>query len=203
MAHSRDKSIIRGGRRRFLLNTTSAVAGVGVLLASAPFVKSMSPSERAKALGGPVQVDISKLELGQMITHLWRSRPIWVLRRAPEMLARLDDNRALLADPDSIVASQQPLYAQNSTRSLKPEYLVVIGLCTHLGCVPVQRFQASRTSDLGEDWPGGYYCPCHGSKFDLAGRVFRGVPAPTNLVVPPHRYLTPTIIEIGVDHSGA
>ncbi len=187
-------------RRRFLVNATTAVGGLGAILAAVPFAQSMAPSERAKAFGGPVDIDISKIEFGQMIIVPWLGKPIWVLRRSPDMLQRLASDRSLLADPDSQVESQQPAYAQNSLRSLNPEYLIVVGLCTHLGCVPLPRFAPGAESELGKDWPGGFFCPCHGSKFDLAGRVFKNVPAPTNLVVPPHHYLKPTVVEIGVDY---
>jgi ubiquinol-cytochrome c reductase iron-sulfur subunit len=149
------------------------------------------------AVGAPVEVDISKLEDGAMIRVMWRGQSVWVLRRTPEMLARLEQSGAELADPDSLVENQ-PAYAKNPHRSIKSEVLVLIGNCTHLGCVPIERFELS-PPDLGADWVGGFYCPCHGSKFDLAGRVYAGVPAPTNLVVPPYRYLGESTILIGDD----
>ena len=186
-------------RRKLLVAATTAVGAVGAGFALAPFILSMNPSERAKAMGGPVEVDISKLEPGQMITVEWRSKPVWVVNRTPEMLARLETIADMLADPESRVESQQPPYAQNLTRSIRPETLVVIGICTHLGCVPVERFAVGAASGLGEDWPGGYFCPCHGSKFDMAGRVFKNVPAPTNLVIPPYSYLDEKRVIIGVD----
>lgn len=185
-------------RRRFLVKATSALGIVGVSLSAVPFVASMRPSERARSLGGPVEVDISQLELGQMIAVAWRGKPIWILRRTPETVAGLKTNTELLEDPYSKVETQQPPYASNIHRSIKPEYLVVVGLCTHLGCVPLTRFTSGVLSGLGDDWPGGYFCPCHASKFDLSGRVFKDVPAPTNLVVPPYHYSRPTVIEIGI-----
>ncbi|MGG7055183.1 ubiquinol-cytochrome c reductase iron-sulfur subunit [Nitrosomonas sp. ANs5] len=183
------------GRRRFLLVTTSvagAVAGVGI---ATPFVRSMMPSERAKAAGAPVEVDIGKLEPGMLLTVEWRGRVVWVLKRTPEMLQNLEKLNAQLADPDS-KREQQPDYAQNPARSIKPEVLVVEGICTHLGCSPVYRKDIA-PADLGADWLGGFFCPCHGSKFDLAGRVYKAVPAPTNLVVPPHTYLSDSRLLIG------
>ncbi len=188
-------------RRRFLVKATSALGIVGVGLSTVPFIASMSPSERARSLGGPVEVDISQLERGQMITVAWRGKPVWILRRTPRTVATLTTNVELLADPFSKVETQQPPYASSVHRSIKPEYLVVVGLCTHLGCVPLARFTSGTLSGLGDDWPGGYFCPCHGSKFDLSGRVFKNVPAPTNLVVPPHRYARDTVIEIGIHHQ--
>jgi len=185
------------GRRRFLLVTTSiagAVAGVGV---ATPFLRSMMPSERAKAAGAPVEVDISKLEPGMLLTVEWRGKPIWVLRRTEAMLETLEKLNAQLADPDSL-REQQPAYAQNLTRSIKPEFLVVEGVCTHLGCAPTFRKDIA-PADLGADWLGGFFCPCHGSKFDLAGRVYSGVPAPTNLVVPPYTYLSDSKLLIGAE----
>ena len=189
-------------RRRRLLVITSGLGIVGTAFAATPFVLSMMPSARAKAAGAPVEVDISKVEPGQLLTVEWRGKPVWILRRTPEMLKSLSEDTNLLADPKSVI-DQQPNYAQNETRSIKPEYLVLVGICTHLGCSPAQRLTAGAASGLGDDWPGGFFCPCHGSKFDLAGRVFKHVPAPTNLVVPPHAYLSNTRIIIGVDQKGA
>jgi len=190
-------------RRRFLIAASGTVGGAGLLAAAWPFLASLRPSEKARAQGGPVQVDIGRLEAGQQITVVWRGRPVWVLKRTQEMLARMGTSahRALLSDPDSAVTTQQPDYARNATRSLHPEHLVVIGICTHLGCVPTFRPEVA-PEDLGRDWDGGYFCPCHGSRFDLAGRVYRGVPAPTNLVVPPYHYVKDDIVEIGVDPHG-
>lgn len=184
-------------KRRFLTLTGVAVGGVGVVGAVRPFLSSMAPSERAKALGAPVTIDISKLEDGQLLISTWRGSPVWVVRRTAEMLADLPKVDGDLRDPDS-QQDQQPAYAQNATRALKDEYLVVIGRCTHLGCSPVFR-PDHPAEDLGKDWLGGFFCPCHGSKFDMAGRVYKGVPAPLNLPVPPHRYLDDNTIVIGED----
>jgi ubiquinol-cytochrome c reductase iron-sulfur subunit len=186
-------------RRRRLLIATTTLATAGVGFAAVPFVASMLPSERAKALGGPVEIDFNKLTPGELLTAAWRGKPVWIMRRTPPMLGQLGNNAPLLADPDSQVATQQPSYAKNLYRSIKPELLVMIGICTHLGCVPTPRFAVGEASGLGEGWPGGFFCPCHGSKFDLAGRVFKNVPAPTNLVVPPHHFVTDTQVVIGVD----
>jgi len=186
-------------RRHFLSVATSVTGTAGVVMAAVPFVMSFRPNARAQALGAPVQIDISKLESGAMVRIMWRGKPVWVLRRTPEMLKRMvDAGPERLADPNSEVASQQPPYAQNEVRSVNPEYLVVVGLCTHLGCVPIERFDIA-PADLGPDWIGGFYCPCHGSKFDLAGRVYARVPAPTNLLVPPYRYLSENLIFVGND----
>jgi ubiquinol-cytochrome c reductase iron-sulfur subunit len=192
-----------GLNRRHFLSVATSVAGVaGVGMAAVPFVMSFKPSAKAQALGAPVQVDISKLEDGQMVRHMWRGKPVWVLRRSKEMLDRMRASGAELADPDSQkYPDQQPAYAQNENRSLRPEILVVLGVCTHLGCAPIERFEVA-PADLGPDWVGGFYCPCHGSKFDLSGRVYARVPAPSNLEVPPYRYLTETLILVG-DDTGA
>ena len=185
-------------KRRRLLIATTALGGAGVVLASVPFIASMTPSARARALGGPTEVDISKLGPGQMLTVEWRGKPVWIVRRTPEMLARLGKIADILVDPDSNVETQQPPYAKNLYRSIKPEILVVVGLCTHLGCVPTEHFAVGEVSGLSEDWPGGYFCHCHGSKFDLAGRVYKNVPAPTNLVVPAYSFVNDTKVLIGV-----
>lgn len=189
-------------RRRFLTLSTVAIGAVGTAFVSVPFIASWQPSERARALGTSVIVDFSKLEPGRQITVEWRRQPVWVLRRTPEILEKLTTLTDRLRDPESQVISQQPKYAQNVNRSIKDEYLIVIGICTHLGCVPDFRPDIA-PADLGSEWPGGYFCPCHGSRFDFAGRVFTGVPAPTNLVIPPHRYLTETLVEVGVDTKKA
>lgn len=183
-----------------LIAATTVIAGAGVVAVSIPLLESMQPSAKAKTAGAPVDVDFNKLEPGEQVTVAWRGKPVWVLHRTPENLTDLKrtDLRERLRDPDSGVASQQPAYAQNEFRSIKPEYLVVIGICTHLGCVPTYRPDRS-PADLGEDWLGGYYCPCHGSRFDLAGRVFKGVPAPTNLVIPPYQFVSEQIVRIGKD----
>ena len=184
-------------RRHFLTVATSVTGVAGLAMTAVPFVASFQPNARARALGAPVEIDIGKLEAGAMVRVMWRGRPVWVLRRTPEMLARMEQSGASLADPASVV-NNQPAYAQNSYRSIKPEILVLIGNCTHLGCAPIERFDVAPV-DLGPDWVGGFYCPCHGSKFDLAGRVYDGNPAPTNLVVPPHRFLGQNLILIGDD----
>ena len=188
-------------RRRFLTRLTTGVGAIGVAFAATPFILSMNPSARARAAGAPVEQDISKLEPGQMITIEWQGKPVWIVNRTPEMLATLATDTAKLSDPDSDVP-QQPEYAKNGTRSIKPELLVLVGICTHLGCSPQKVFEMGAASDLGDDWPGGFFCPCHGSKFDLAGRVYKDVPAPTNLVVPPYQYLSDTKLLIGTDTKG-
>lgn len=185
------------GRRRFLIAATSIAGGIAGAAVATPFVLSMMPSERAKAAGAPVEVDITKLEPGMLLLVEWRGKVVWVLNRTPEMLATLDKLDDQVADPES-EKDQQPEYAQNETRSIKPAILVVEGICTHLGCSPVYRKDIA-PADLGPDWLGGFFCPCHGSKFDLAGRVYKSVPAPTNLVVPPHMYLSDTRLLIGSD----
>lgn len=189
-------------RRHFLTVATTTTGVVGLGLFAAPFLASFRPSTRAQALGAPVEVDISKLEVGAMLRVEWRGRPIWVLRRTPEMLQRLEDAARLVRDPDS-AEPQQPSYATNAYRSIKPEVLVVIGSCTHLGCSPMPRFDIGASDLGGAEWPGGFFCACHGSKFDLAGRVWRGVPAPLNLVVPPHSYVNESTILVGVDKGAA
>jgi ubiquinol-cytochrome c reductase iron-sulfur subunit len=191
---------VNPSRRRFLTAATTVIGGVGVGFALVPFISSMEPSAKARAAGAPVRADISKIELGQMIRVKWRGKPIWVVNRTQEMLDTLPSLDSELRDPDSL-EPQQPDYAQNEYRSIKPEYLVLIGICTHLGCSPTYRPDIA-PADLGKDWKGGFFCPCHGSRFDLAGRVFKGVPAPLNLVVPPYRYLSETEILIG-DEGGA
>ncbi|SFH53364.1 ubiquinol-cytochrome c reductase iron-sulfur subunit [Nitrosospira sp. Nsp14] len=184
-------------RRRFLIAATSIAGGIASIGVATPFVMSMMPSERAKAAGAPVEVDISKLEPGMLLLVEWRGKVVWVLDRTPEMLANLKKLDSQMADPKS-EKPQQPAYAKNDTRSIKPEFLVVEGVCTHLGCSPVYRKDIA-PADLGADWLGGFFCPCHGSKFDLAGRVYKHVPAPTNLVVPPHVYLSDNLLLIGSD----
>lgn len=180
-------------RRRFLVAATTTMAGLGLVAAGVPFVSSWLPSAEAEAAGGPIEVDISKLEPGQLMIVEWRGKPVWILRRTQEMLDRLALTENNLRDPDSLV-EQQPAYAHNRYRSINPNYLVLIGICTHLGCSPLYR---PDLGGLGTDWQGGFYCPCHGSKFDLAGRVMKGVPAPINLEVPPYKFLNKTTIVIG------
>ncbi|MCP4001801.1 MAG: ubiquinol-cytochrome c reductase iron-sulfur subunit [Gammaproteobacteria bacterium] len=184
-------------RRRFLNIATSVTGAVGAVAVAVPFISSWQPSARARALGAPVEVDISKLEDGAMMRVIWRGTPVSILKRSPEMLNRLENEQADLQDRDS-KQEQQPAYAQNEYRSIKPELLVLISNCTHLGCVPTNRFEVA-PADLGPDWVGGFFCPCHGSKFDLAGRVFSGVPAPLNLLVPPYRYVGDNVLIIGED----
>lgn len=186
-------------RRTLLARAVAAFGGIIVVLTAIPFLKSLSPSERAKAAGAPAEVELDKLDPGTLTTVEWRGKPVWILHRTDDMLNRLKRNDALLADPLSH-EPQQPPYAANLVRSVQPRFLVVIGICTHLGCVPVFRPDAA-AADLGPDWPGGFYCPCHGSRFDLAGRVFKNVPAPRNLEVPPHEYLGEARIRIGADRD--
>ena len=189
------------GRRRFLTATTTVIGGIGVVFTAVPFLASWKPSAKAQAAGAPVQVDISKLEPGQRITAEWRGKPVWIIRRTDDVLSRLQQIDNLLADPASEMP-QQPQYAQNAFRAIKPELMVVIGICTHLGCSPLYRPEPA-AADLGSDWPGGFFCPCHGSKFDLSGRVFKNLPAPTNLVVPPYRFVDEGTLVIGEDQGAA
>jgi ubiquinol-cytochrome c reductase iron-sulfur subunit len=189
------------GKRRFLLTATTVASGVAAGAAGVPFVASMLPSERAKAAGAPVEVDVSSLEPGQKMIVEWRGKPVWIVRRTPEMLKAVKSDEDRVADPAS-ARSQQPEYAKNEMRSLKPEYLVVVGICTHLGCSPVDRL-AAQPEPFASDWRGGFYCPCHGSLFDLAGRVYKNKPAPDNLPVPPYKFVTDTTLLIGEDTKGA
>ena len=187
------------GKRRFLIAATTTVGGVAAAAVAVPFVASMLPSERAKAAGAPVEVDISKIEPGAMITEEWRGKPVWILNLTKEMRATLDKHDDKLSDPMCAVA-QQPKYCTGITRSIRPDIIVMVGICTHLGCSPSPKLQAG--GDMGVDWTGGFFCPCHGSKFDLAGRVFKGSPAPINLEVPPYQYLSDTLLLIGDDSKG-
>jgi ubiquinol-cytochrome c reductase iron-sulfur subunit len=196
------EAIVNKDKRRFLIGATSVVGGIGAAAVAVPFVMSLWPSERAKAAGAPVEVDISKIEPGQKINVEWRGKVCWLINRTPEMLASLPKLDDRVADPTSSVP-QQPAYCKNETRSIKPGLWVAVGICTHLGCSPTAKLQPGVESGLGEDWLGGFFCPCHGSKFDLAGRVFKGVPAPTNLVIPPHKYLSDTRVVIGEDAKRA
>ena len=184
--------------RRQLLVATSAVGGVAAVATAVPFVASLTPSERAKAAGAPVEADIGKLSPGEMMTVEWRGKPVWILRRTPEMLASLERTDGLVSDPES-EKPMQPEYAVNKHRSIKPEYLVTVGICTHLGCSPSEKFKVGVESGMGDDWPGGFLCPCHGSKFDLAGRVYKSMPAPDNLEIPPYKFLADTKLVIGDD----
>ncbi len=183
-------------RRRLLIRATLTYGTVGFVGGIYPLLASMSPSAKARGEGAPVEVDISKLDSGQQVTVVWRKKPVWVLRRSTQMLEAIAQTNPELLDPESRNTKQQPSYAQNDYRSIEPEVLIVIALCTHLGCIPTFRPDVA-PPDLGIDWQGGYFCPCHGSRFDLAGRVYKGVPAPSNLVVPPHTYLSESVIEIG------
>ncbi len=189
-------------RRRLLLVATTAAGAAVAGGVAVPFLASWFPSARSLAAGAPVQADISKLELGQQITLEWRGKPIWVLKRTPEMLDLLTKHDDLLVDPESR-EQQQPVYIKGPTRSIKPEIFVAIGVCTHLGCSPTLKKEIGAASDMGAEWPGGYYCPCHNSRFDLSARVFKGSPAPKNIVIPPHRYASDAVIVIGEDTKGA
>jgi len=183
-------------KRKFLI-ATSALGALGSVAVAVPFIKSMTPSERAKAAGAPVEVDISKIAPGTMITAEWRGKPVWIINRTDEMTAELSHHNDQLSDPNCEVTSQQPGYCKNQNRAIKPNLAVIVGICTHLGCSPTAKLQAN--GDMGPTWTGGFFCPCHGSKFDLAGRVLKGSPAPINLVVPPYKYLTDNTLLIGVD----
>jgi ubiquinol-cytochrome c reductase iron-sulfur subunit len=182
------------GRRKFLTASASVVGGLGVATAIAPFLSAWQPSKKALAAGSSVSVDVSKMQEGQLITVEWRSRPIWILRRNQEQLSTLSKVVELISDPNSD-DSKQPSDAKNDYRSINPEFLVLEGICTHLGCVPLYR--PNKDVELGADWEGGFFCPCHGSKFDLAGRVYKSVPAPTNLPIPPYKFVGENKILIG------
>jgi ubiquinol-cytochrome c reductase iron-sulfur subunit len=188
-------------RRKFLTSATIATGAVGAVFVAVPFVESWTPSERARALGAPTELDISKIDPGQMAIATWRRQPIYVVRRTPGMVDHLKGHDADLKDATS-ESSDQPDYAKNIHRSRTDEYLVLIGTCTHLGCLPKQRFEAA-SAEMGPSWPGGFFCPCHGSRFDLAGRVFNGSPASVNLRVPPYEYPDKSLLRIGVDEKGA
>lgn len=189
------------GRRRLLV-ATSVAGGVAGVAAVIPFVSTFAPSERAKAAGAPVEADISKLAPGEMMTVEWRGKPVWIIHRTKEMLDALAKLGEKLVDPKSNRA-MQPEYAKNEHRSIKPEYLVAVGICTHLGCSPSEKFKSGEGSGIAADWPGGFLCPCHGSMFDLAGRVYKSMPAPDNLEIPPHFYLSDAKIMIGEEKKGA
>ena len=189
------------GKRQFLVAATTVAGGVAAGVAAVPFVASMLPSERAKAAGAPVEVDLSTLAPGERVTIEWQGKPVWIVRRTKEMLDTVRGNDGNVADPQS-KKKMQPAYATNEMRAIKDEYLIVVGICTHLGCSPVSKF-AKQAEAFDPNWQGGFYCPCHGSLFDLAGRVFKNKPAPDNLVVPPHKYLSDTRIVIGEDTKGA
>lgn len=192
---------INQSRRRFLIGATSVVGGVGVVGAAVPFVASWNPSAKAKAAGAPVKANMSKLEPGQQMTVEWRGKPVWIIRRTEEMLANIEKMNDRVSDPESS-EPQQPEYVTGVFRAIKPEYVILVGICTHLGCSPKFRPEVA-PEDLGSEWLGGFFCPCHGSKFDLSGRVFKSVPAPTNLQVPPHKYESDSVVVIGVDQGAA
>ncbi len=198
-----DVVVVNQSRRRFLTAATSAVGAVGVVGAAVPFVGSWNPSAKAKAAGAPVKVNLAKIEPGQMITEEWRGKPVYILRRTPEALESLKQVEAFVSDPASD-KSIQPDYVKDTVgRSIKPEFMIVLGICTHLGCAP-KFIPEVGVADLGGDeWQGGFFCPCHGSKFDLAGRVYKGVPAPLNMEVPPHSYVNDTVVVIGEDGGAA
>jgi ubiquinol-cytochrome c reductase iron-sulfur subunit len=185
------------GRRHFLTVATIATGAVGAAFVAVPFLASWKPSARAKAMGAPVEVDVGKLEPGAMLKVEWRGKAIYVVNRTPKMLGQIDGLDSQLRDPGSN-ESEQPAFARNPARALKPEYFVVAGVCTHLGCAPIEKFTPGDVT-VSADWPGGFFCPCHGSKFDMSGRVFKDVPAPTNLTVPPYSFLSDTRILIGAE----
>ncbi len=192
---------VDNSRRHFLTVATVAVGAVGAAFVATPFLASWKPSARAKALGAPVEVDIAKLEPGAMLKVEWRGKAIFVVHRTPQMLAQLEGVASNLRDPDS-KESEQPSYAANEARAIRPEILVITGVCTHLGCAPLDRFTPGDVT-VSADWPGGFFCPCHGSKFDMSGRVFKDVPAPTNLPVPPYRFVSDSRLLIGADTGNA
>ena len=195
-----DNKKINQGRRRFLTLATAGAGAVATAGVAVPFLASFSPSEKAKAAGAPVELDISKIEAGQMLTAEWQGKPIWVLNRTEAQQKEVPALNGEMADPTSEV-EHQPEYCKNETRSIKPNILIAVGICTHLGCSPTSKFKHGNEDGMGEDWQGGFICPCHGSTFDFAGRVFKNKPAPTNLIVPPHTYLSDTRILIGEDRK--
>ena len=198
MANEGVKDPVDNGRRRFLTASTVVVGAVGAGFAAIPFIKSWNPSARAKLAGAPVIADISALEEGQRLTFEWRGQPIWIVKRSKALLDILPTLDGRLRDPESENTDQQPAYARNELRSIKPEISVLVGLCTHLGCSPERKAEI-KPEPFDPEWKGGYFCPCHKSRFDMAGRVFQGVPAPINLLVPPHHYENDGTIIIGVD----
>jgi ubiquinol-cytochrome c reductase iron-sulfur subunit len=202
MANDGVNGPVNTGRRRFLTATTAVVGAVGAGFAAVPFIKSWNPSTRAKLAGAPVTADITGLQEGQRLIMEWRGQPIWIVKRSKAMLDALPTLDARLRDPESKNTDQQPEYIKGEARSIKPEISVLVGLCTHLGCSPEMAAEI-KPEPYDPEWKGGYFCPCHKSRFDMAGRVFQGVPAPTNLVVPPHHYENDTTIIIGVDPKGA
>ena len=199
MSESVIKNDLVDAEKRTWLIASSAAGALGVAAVAVPFISSFQPSEKAKAAGAAVEADFSALKPGEKMTVEWRGKPVWIVRRTPEMLAELAKNDAQLVDPQSKVASQQPDYTQNPARAINPEYFVTVGICTHLGCSPSDKFATGAQPSLPDDWRGGFFCPCHGSTFDLAGRVFKNKPAPTNLEIPPHMYLSDAKLLIGED----
>ncbi len=193
-----EEEVIDAARRCFLRRATTVVGGIGAAAAAVPFISYWLPSADTEAAAAPVKVDISMLEPKQQLTVPWRGQPIWIIRRTPDMLAGLPELNSQLRDPDSL-EDQQPIYAKNIHRSIKPDYYIAIGVCTHLGCIPNYR---PDIGGISPDWLGGFYCPCHGSRYDLAGRVYKGVPAPLNLKIPRHMYLSEKEIMIGEDQDG-
>ena len=194
---------VDNSKRRFLtIAATSVVGAVGAAGAAVPFIASMNPSARARAAGAPVEADFSKLQPGQKMNVEWRGKPVWIIRRTEQNLKDLTALNDNLRDPNSAIKDRQPGYATNEARSIKPEIAILVGICTHLGCSPTYRPELA-PADLGDKWRGGFFCPCHGSRFDMAGRVYKNVPAPTNLEVPPHMYLSDTRVIIGVDEGAA
>ena len=188
-------------RRNFLANLTKVMGGIGGIFAVIPFLSTMSPSEKAKSAGAPIEIDVSGLKPGAFKVVEWRGKPVWVVRRTAEMINNTQEDSDILSDPKSL-EEHQPKYTQNKFRSLNPEYLVLLGICTHLGCSPLYK-PNSKTAELGLDWKGGFFCPCHGSKFDLSGRVHRGMPAPYNLEVPPYYFVSESRIIVGKDRESA
>ena len=197
MPEKQEISVERLKRRQILTGAVGVVGAAGATMVAVPFVSSWMPSEKAKAAGAPVEIDVSAMQPGQMVTVSWRGKPVWVVRRTPEMLETLEKVESKLRDPKSEVM-QQPDYCKNKYRSIKPEFLVVVGICTHLGCAPMYRPNQG-AAEVGPDWLGGFFCPCHGSSFDLAGRVFQGVPAPSNMEIPPHHYVSDAVLKVGED----
>jgi len=193
---------VDNSKRRFLTTAASVVGGAGVAAVAVPFISSMLPSAKAQAAGAPVDVDISKLEVGQLMTVAWRGKPVWLLNRSAESLKMLPEIDKSLVDPKSNVTSQQPDYCKNEDRSIRDNLLVVVGICTHLGCSPTYRPDLA-PADLGPEWKGGFFCPCHGSRYDLAGRVYKNMPAPKNLVVPPYHFVGDNRVIVGEDPQGA
>ncbi len=191
-----DSNTVDKKRRRMLIGATAVVGAAGTGAFAAPLLISWMPSAKAKAAGAPVEVNISKIEEGQLVRVIWRGKPVWLIRRSQETIDNLPKNNSLLADPDSAVETQQPEYAKNIQRSRKPEISVMVGICTHLGCSPTYIPELGAAS-MGSDWNGGFYCPCHGSRFDMAGRVYKNVPAPTNMEVPPYFFKTDDLVLVG------